>query len=212
MGRPKEHDEHTRAALLDAAERLVEERGVDGLSVREVADAAETTTRAIYSLFGSKDGLLVALAAEAFAYLYDGLEQEPETRDPVGDLIEAGAGMYRRFVRDHPSVFRLALQRIAPGLPLGAEFFDARMRAWERLEAKVRRIEDAGLLGPRTVTEAAVEFNAMCEGLGNAELRGGTIAQGDQQRIWNDAFTALVHGFAATPRPRPRAKRTARAR
>ena len=71
MGRPREHDERTRAALLAAAERIVAEGGPAALSVRAVADAAGTTTRAVYSLFGSKDGLLVeALARDAFEFLY----------------------------------------------------------------------------------------------------------------------------------------------
>jgi len=209
MGRPKEHDEETRAALLEAAERLIEQHGVDELSIRTVADEVGTTTRAIYSLFGSKDGLLVALAMQSFVYLKDGLQRWPETRDPVSDLVELGAVMYRGFVRERPSLFRLAFQRIAPGLPLGPEFFDARAAVWAVLEMKVRRVEDAGLLGSRTVTEGAVEFNAMCEGLANAELRGGTMLPGDQGRVWRDAFDALVRGFA-TPRLRPKPQRAAK--
>lgn len=182
--------------MLAAAERLIEEGGVDALSVRTVAEGASTTTRAVYSLFGSKDGLLVALAQQAFAYLAAGLEGLRETSDPCADLVEAGATMYRGFVRERPSLFRLAFQRIAPGVPMTAEFFEARAACWELLEAKVKRIRDAGRLGRRSVTEAAVEFNALCEGLGNAELRGGTMAPGDQERIWRDAFTVLVRGFA----------------
>ncbi len=199
MGRPKEHDEATRAALLQAAERLIEAHGVDELSLRTLADAADTTTRAIYSLFGSKDGLLVALAMQAFAYLGDGVRRSRETADPAADLVELGVKMYRTFVRERPALFRLAFQRIAPGLPIGPEFLEARTRTWVLLEAKLKRLEDAGLLGGRSVTQAAVEFNALCEGLANAELRGGTLVPGDQEPVWRDAFTALVRGFTASP-------------
>ena len=59
MGRPKEHDDNTRAALRAAAERLVESGGPAALTVRGVAREAGTTTRAVYSVFGSRDGLLV---------------------------------------------------------------------------------------------------------------------------------------------------------
>lgn len=213
VGRPKEHDEETRATLLDAAERLIEERGLDELSVRTLADAAGTTTRAIYSLFGSKDGLLVALATQAFAYLGEGLRRSRETSDPAADLVRLGTKMYRGFVRERPALFRLAFQRIAPGLPLGPEFFEARAKTWVLLEARLKRLADAGLLGGRSVTQAAVEFNVMCEGLANAELRGGTLLPGDQERVWRDAFLILVRGFAAsaandrTPRSGRRAKR-----
>jgi AcrR family transcriptional regulator len=203
MGRPREHDEQTRAALRAAAERLVATGGPEALTVRAVAEEVGTTTRAIYSIFGSKEALVSTLAEQAFELLRTGIDELPETDDPAGDLIEAGATMYRGFVREHPSLFRIAFQRIAPELTLGPELSDVRARSWARLEAKVRRLEDAGLLGGLTVNEAAVAFNALCEGLANAELRGGTLRQlpaGQEERVWRDAFAVLVHGFN-TPRP-----------
>src|SRR5262250_3269254 len=91
VGRPREHDEPTRAALRPAAEPLVAEGGVAASSVRAVADEAGTTTRAVYSLFGSKDGLLVdALAQGAFDYLTDGIDALTRTGDPVADLVAVG--------------------------------------------------------------------------------------------------------------------------
>jgi AcrR family transcriptional regulator len=205
MGRPREHDEETAAELRAAAERLVAAGGPDALTVRAVAEDVGTTTRAIYSIFGSKHGLVATLAEHAFDLLKTGIEELPETDDPAGDLIEAGATMYRRFVREHPSLFRITFQRIVPELAFGPELIEARARSWTRLEAKVRRLEDAGLLGARSVNQAAVAFNAMCEGLANAELRGGTLRQlpSDQgERAWREAFEALVHGFDTAPAQR----------
>ncbi|MGH7686496.1 MAG: TetR/AcrR family transcriptional regulator [Candidatus Dormibacteria bacterium] len=66
MGRPRLHDERTRAALLTAAERLVTEGGMDAISVRTAAVGAGTTTRAVYALFGSKQGLVQAMAQRSF--------------------------------------------------------------------------------------------------------------------------------------------------
>ena len=75
MGRPKEHDEETRAALRAATERVVSEFGVGAFSVRAVAREVGTTTRAVYSLFGSKEGLLVdAMAQTAYAFLADEMD------------------------------------------------------------------------------------------------------------------------------------------
>ena len=89
MGRRREHDENTAAALLDAAERAIAEDGVDTLSLREVARDAGTTTRAIYSLFGSKDGLLGRLAVRAFTLLQREIEELPTTDEPRANLVEA---------------------------------------------------------------------------------------------------------------------------
>ena len=153
MGRPREHDEQTRAALLAAAERIVADGGPAALSVRAVAEAAGTTTRAVYSLFGSKDGLLVqALARDAFEFLYTEIGALEETDDPASDLLEVGLLVFRRLVRDHPALYRVAFQRIVPGLEAGPELAATRQRAWEQLVAKVERLRAAGQFGGQACT------------------------------------------------------------
>jgi AcrR family transcriptional regulator len=202
MGRPREHDEHTRAALRAAAERLVADGGVAAFSVRAVADQAGTTTRAVYSLFGSKDGLLVdALAQGAFDYLTEGIDALGDTDDPVADLIAVGVSVFRGLVREHPALYRIAFQRIVPGFQAGPEVTAARQRAWARLTAKIQRLKDAGLLDHRPVAEAAVEFNAMLEGLANAELRGRALSllpEGAEEEAWRNALATLIRGFGAS--------------
>ncbi len=188
-------------ALIAAAEVIVATQGLSGLTVRAVAERAGTTTRGVYSVLGSKAGVLEALASRAFEHLREGLEAMPETDDPSADLVAAGAVMYRGFVNDHPTLFRIAFQRIAPNLSLSDEVLASRRRSWSTLERKVRRVADAGGIPNRSVRDAAVEFNAVCEGLGNAELRGGTlraIETGEGEKIWHDAFTTLTAGFAAS--------------
>lgn len=202
MGRPREHDEATRNALLTAAEQIVAERGPAALSVRAVADAAGTTTRAVYSLFGSKDGLLVeALAGDAFVFLSKEIEKLDETDDPAADLIDIGLLVFRRLVREHPALYRVAFQRVVPGLAASPELVAARQRAWDQLVAKVARLEGADLLGGKSATEAALEFNAMMEGLANAELRGAVLRllpEGNEEEAWRQALETVVRGFAGT--------------
>lgn len=201
MGRPRQHDERTRTALLAAAEQLVAEKGPAGLSVRAVARAAGTTTRAVYSLFGSKDGLLVeALAGDAFEFLYAEIARLEETDDPAADLVAIGVPVFRRLVLEHPALYRIAFQRIVPGLDAGPELLAARQKAWQQLVAKVERLESAGLLVGKTSPEAAVELIAMLEGLANAELRGAvlrTLPMGNEEQAWRNALATLVRGFAA---------------
>lgn len=198
MGRPREHDEQTRLALIAAAEALVAVGGPDALSVRAVADEADTTTRAVYSLFESKAGLVDALAQRAFEILRTGLDELPETDDPAADLLDVGTGVFRRFAREHPSLFRIAFQRIVPGLRAGPGLTEARQVTLSRLQARIQRLEDAGLLDGKPVADATLEFNAMCEGLANAELRGGTLRlfpEGQEERAWRDGLLTVVRGF-----------------
>jgi AcrR family transcriptional regulator len=197
MGRPRTHRERTAAELLDAAERLIETDGVGALSIRRVAAAAGTTTRAVYTLYGSRDGLVAALGQRAFELLGEGVAELADTSDPAGDLVEAGVSVFRRFSVEHPSLFRVAVQRTLPGPAYATGFGAEAGRAMARLEAKVSRLEDAGLLGGRTVREATSGFHALCEGLAALELRGLLVA-GHEEAAWRDALGALVAGFAVS--------------
>jgi AcrR family transcriptional regulator len=198
MGRPREHDETTATALLDAAERTIHERGAGGLSLRALAQEAGTTTRAVYSLFGSKDGLLGALGARAFALLEEGLDGLPQVGDPREDLVQA-ALMFRRFALDHPALFSIGIQRTDP--TVWPRFRSAAADAFAVLVRRFEPLGEAGLLGGRSVGEAATQFHALCEGLAAVELRGIPLGP-EPVGLWRSAFEALIAGFGA-PAPDP---------
>ena len=200
MGRPKEHDARTALALLDAAERAIQAGGVDAVSVRGIAQTAGTTTRAVYSLFGSKDGLLAALGARAFELLGSAIRALPETEDPAADLAEAGIEVFRRFVTEHPILFQMGFQPGPAFADRAAEREEARLDALAGLVGKVTRLDKAHLLRGRTVADAIISFHAMCEGLADIELRG-MLPPGHEERIWRTALTALVAGLAVPPPP-----------
>lgn len=191
VGRPREHDERTATALLAAAERAIQEDGVDALSVRGVAADIGTTTRAVYSVFGSKDGLIAALAARAFELLREELEALPVTEDPAADLVAAGL-MFRRFATGHPSLFALGFQRRLPTPAVR----DTARATLVVLQQRLQRLGDAGRLGGRSVEAATQQFNALCEGLAVVELRGPHPLGGGEE-MWTQALGALVAGFAA---------------
>jgi AcrR family transcriptional regulator len=206
VGRPREHDDKTAAALLDAAERTIAENGLDALALREVARAAGTTTRAVYSLFGSKDGLLVTLGVRAFNLLQREIEALPATDQPRNDLVEV-ALIFRRFALEHPALFSIAFHRADPAI--WPRFRTAAMDALAVLDKRFEPLEDADLLGGRSIAEASTQFRALGEGAAWTELRGNPLPP-DPERFWRNAFHALITGFAA-PHPRP-PRRTTRTR
>ena len=195
MGRPREHDDKTARALLDATEHAIQLGGIDAVSVRGVADQVGTSTRAVYSLFGSKDGLLVALGVRAFEMLGSALKAMPETDDSARDLVDAGVTVFRRFVIERPILFRIGFRRGLVSADLAAQFETARLDALAGLLAKVQRLEQAGLLGGRNLWDALSHFHALCEGLAEMELRGN-LPKGDEERMWRDALSALVGGLS----------------
>jgi AcrR family transcriptional regulator len=196
MGRPKVHDEETAEALLDAAERMIEADGPDGLSLRRIAEQTQTTTRAVYSLFGSKDGLVAALAYRAFVILGAGIRALPASGDPAADLVEAGVVVFRRFAVDHPSLFNLAFRhRDATPSQAWPDLRPAQQAALAGLHQRIARLGEAGGLADYALSRATIEFHALCEGLAALELRG-LLPAGEEEPIWRHALTALVSGLS----------------
>src|SRR3982751_3158195 len=90
----------TRETLLDAALRLLKERGPGALRVRDVAAAAEQSTMGVYTPFGSEQGLLEELYLHGFQRLADGLNSVPSRSRGRQGLI-AFALAYRTFALEN---------------------------------------------------------------------------------------------------------------
>lgn len=197
MKRPKEHNDRTAAALLDAAERIVERDGIEALSLRRLAQEAGTTTRAVYSLFGSKDGLLVALGTRAFEILGVEVRSPPATDDPAADLVHAGVAVFRAFAIGHPVLFRIGVQRIGTPTEVWSRVRPTASDAWGELHTRVERLRESGGLGGTSVDDATIQFRALCEGLAAVELGGVLASTGTEpELIWREALAALFAGLA----------------
>ena len=180
--------------LLTAAERIVEEDGPDALSVRRVASEVGTTTRAVYSLFDSKGGLIAALAAHGFDLLAAGVGELPSTSAPQHDLVEAGL-VFRRYAIEHPSLFRIAFQSSPSPLRTTPAVRAAAQSALEVLKGMIGRLKEAGLM-VYEVDDATLYFHAVCEGLAALELRG-TFDPSSTERLWRQGLAALVRGLGS---------------
>lgn len=189
MGRPKVHDEATRATLLSAAERLAEEEGLDAVSLRRLAAQTELSTRAVYSTFGSKDAIVDALGARAFDWLLDEIERFPTTGDAVEDLIELAVRVFRRLAIEHTAIFKLgfALETRDGANPQTAA---AAERALEPLIRALSRV----VTHPAQVRDAVLGFDAICEGLAMLELRGNFDTDRDPEMAWRSTLSTFVAG------------------
>ena len=198
MGRPRIHDEETRVKLLAAAENLLAERGLDAVSVRAAADAAGTSTRAVYALFDSKEGLVQALAQRTFELVMEHVGAVPLTDDPGEDLITGAAQGFRRFALEHRELFRLffAMQMQRPRL--SNESDATRLEALNTLVQRVERAKAAGLLGTHSVQRVTMLWDVMCVGLAAREFCG-LIPPDQGERVWTDALRSLLVGLG-TPR------------
>jgi AcrR family transcriptional regulator len=195
MSRPREHNQQLAGVLLDTAERRIAADGVDALSLRAVAADAGTTTRAVYTLFGSKDALVGALGVRAMEYLGREVRALTASDDPVADVVAAGL-VFRSFALEHPALYSVAFHRASAAVwPL---FRDAAAEAFGALQLWFEPLAALGLLGDRTAADAALQFDALCEGIAWMELRGNPLRP-DPESFWRSAVTALVTGLTSPP-------------
>src|SRR5262245_39892512 len=204
MGRPREHGDMTRGALLDAAEQLIADGGPQALSVRAVADAVGTTTRAVYSVFGSKDGLLAALAQRVFELLGTNLSRQPTTGDPARDLVNAAVDVFRAMTLNNPAAYRITFLRSVPDLDLGSGTLAAAESSFRLLQQRFERLGAVGGLNGRTVAQATRQFHALCEGLAAIELRNPAVLGDETEQAWRDSITTLLNGLAVPVTPTER--------
>jgi AcrR family transcriptional regulator len=69
--------------VLDAALRLIAERGVSGTSLQMIADAMGVTKAAVYRQFKTKEEIVIAITERELAYLEDALEAAEAEEDRV---------------------------------------------------------------------------------------------------------------------------------
>jgi AcrR family transcriptional regulator len=203
MGRPRKHDEATARALLDAGEELLIEGGISAVSVRAVADRAGTTTRAVYALFRSKDGLIEAIAANGYLLLAGLVNVIPRTQHPRSDLVAVG-GAFRTFAIGHPSLFRLTFERAQAEVFSTETVVSAAVKAHEALLALIERAQDAGVVDPdRNPNAIAFMIHAACQGLAGSELAAQPPPVGagmwkqslrdyDRTEAWDLVLSAIV--------------------
>lgn len=167
VGSTRYHHGDLRRALLDATLALVDEHGIDGFTLREVARRAGVSHNAPYHHFPDKRALVAGLAEESYEQLRaEMVKASRGTHDALATLRAIGLA-YVRFAVRHPSRFRVMNR---PEL---------------RSPGRVTPVEAAGERTERPVLEAIAAGQA-----------AGLLVGGDVAAIALTAWAA-VHGLAA---------------
>jgi AcrR family transcriptional regulator len=132
----------TRGRLLDAALDLLAERGEDGVTLRELTDAAEANVAAVSYHFGSLKSLCEAAIEHALERYLDAQQEAVSTLGPESTLEELATAFGRPMIRALAMGGRdLAVMRIVAraGIdpPQGWDRFDAR---FDRIRADALRV------------------------------------------------------------------------
>lgn len=198
MGRPPEHDERTRAELLTEAGRILAAEGAGAVTVRRVSQAAGTTTRAVYSLFGDKEGLLRALYHDAAEVMRRHHEAVPPHDDPLVE-VTALALAYRAAAQEQPHVYGLLMNATAVGFQATESDRQLAARSFRRVLAALHRFADGGLFPGRDARAIGLQLWAQVHGLASLELQGHLGPPEEAERRWRDAIGAHIWAYRNPP-------------
>jgi AcrR family transcriptional regulator len=188
VGRQERRKQRTTAAILDAAERLLLERGFAGMTIEAISEEADVAIGSIYARFAGKDGVYVALAQRAVEANEAAMAGVYAAGSP-GEQITAFADAYLRFHREHPLAFRLVtLQDLER--PLDDRLRQARGRLARRLDAMVGDLAGALERATRAGEIRAVDARATATFLWGSF--NGAIALRRRGAISEREFTAAV--------------------
>jgi len=124
--------EHTREQLgeliLGAAEQLIAENGMAGLSARAIAKAIGYTPGTIYLVFANLDDVILHVNARTLDRLFAPIEKAVAGDDtPTGQLVRA-ARAYVEFARAHPNLWRACFEHRLPSEQTGPDYIDMRIQ------------------------------------------------------------------------------------
>ena len=116
----KLRDKQTRRAqIISAARRIAELEGWSNVTVRRLSDEISYSQPVLYAHFGSREGILAAVAIEGFQELGLALEKARK-RVTRGNAVESVAAAYLEFAASSP-----ALHEVMFSLSLSVPFDDA---------------------------------------------------------------------------------------
>jgi AcrR family transcriptional regulator len=196
--RAKQRTPELRDRVLASALELLARDGVGAFTARGLARAADTSTPAVYELFGDKAGLVREVFFAGFRLLRDRLASLEESEDPLADLIALGDG-YRAFIRENPVLAEVMFSRPFNDFDPSEAERGAGAFVRELIVARVRRCVRDGVLAGDELDIAHVLVASM-QGLALAEnARRLGRSRRSVERRWDLAIRALLDGLRVPP-------------
>lgn len=137
-------EEDLRDKVLQASVALIEEQGLAGLSMREVARRAGVSHQAPYHHFEGREAILAALCKEGFDILRKALTKARKRASSIGEELENASIAYVRFAWEHPAHFRVMFRPELVEIDKYAEVDASAEDAFSHVPEMVMRMLGAG--------------------------------------------------------------------
>src|ERR1700748_1961082 len=178
----------TKGRISAAARDLFDRQGMEGVSMRRIAEAVALTPMAIYRHYADKDALLDALMLDGFT-AWEARVAAIEVREPLAWLEQLGT-TYVEFALGEPRRFEAAF--LLPGRPARrypGDFAAGRSPVIAMAVTQIEQAKVAGLIVGEAL-EIALSFAALAQGLVSM-YRAGRFA--DEAEFRTAYAKAMAH-------------------
>jgi AcrR family transcriptional regulator len=176
----------TRERILAATRRVVNEVGIEGVTLKAITDQATVGAGSFYNLFGSKEDAVLEVVRQAI----EAVDPDPEGAgtDTLPDLVDA----FVTFFTDSRPIARIYLQ-----LALGRGLTDRRVadRVTRSHRARVERFADAWQRHDPGIDVAEAEVRA--------ELLVGSLMGLGLNALVDPTFDMRAHAIRLLPGHHP---------
>jgi AcrR family transcriptional regulator len=160
------HHGDLERALVDTAVQMIQQEGVEALTLRGVGARLGVSRTALYRHFDDKQALLARVASEGFKRFHDALAAAVEKAEARGaDPLPPMAAAYARFARTYPSHYQTMFSGALAGGACDPELQRCGEAAFTVLLDAIRRGQEHGRIRAGNPLELAEVTWALSHGL-----------------------------------------------
>jgi len=174
MPRKKYHHGDLKNALIQAGIEILSKEGMEGLSLRKVAQRAGVSHSAPYSHFPDKQSLIAAISTEGFSQLYAELDAAicAYPKDPKKQL-QQGTLAYLQFALNNTDTFKIMFS----GILVEKEkeypaFVEISHKTFQRVVDVVQACQEVGIMRATSAEMMAVAVWGQLHGVVSLALEG----------------------------------------
>ena len=188
-----------REKLVDAAERLFAQHGLEAVTMRQLAAALGVSPMTPYRYFADKDAILTAVRTRAFNRHAEALELAFEGGGAnTVERANAVGRAYLDFALGHPEAYKLMFDIKQPNEAAHPELVAAGERSRAMMTAHLKAMIDSGVLKGDPDLIGHMFWSAL-HGAIQLQLAGMLSAPFDAERLSGAIMRTLWLGLNAEP-------------
>lgn len=188
------HVMSTQDRIFAAARALFDQNGVEGVSMRRIADKVGITPMAIYKHYPDKDALLNALMLDGFA-AWEARVEKIGAPAPL-DWLQAMGEAFLDFALTQPRRYEAAfLLKASAARRYPGDFVAGRSPVISKMMACIEEAKKQRLIADTPTIEITISFTALVQGLVDMYRAGRFTGEAEFRAAYHSAIRHCLQSF-----------------